>query len=102
MKFAESFDDKWFKLGLYFLYPLADADFHAERRHCTAAASVFQEYKQASIYVSVSPLQNNVSALGDLGALSWLAGMPASVYTGHESSTWLNSADVAPVYVRIR
>ena len=30
------------KLGLYFLRPLADADFHAERRRCTAAASVFQ------------------------------------------------------------
>ena len=30
------------KLGLYFLRPLADTDFHAERRRCTAAASVFQ------------------------------------------------------------
>ena len=30
------------KLGLYFLRPLADADVHAERRCCTAAASVFQ------------------------------------------------------------
>ena len=30
------------KLGSYFLRPLADADFHAERRRCTAAASVFQ------------------------------------------------------------
>ena len=33
---------KQIKLGLYFFCPLADADFHAERRRCTAAASVFQ------------------------------------------------------------
>ena len=30
------------KLGLYFLRPLADADFHTGRRRRTAAASVFQ------------------------------------------------------------
>ena len=30
------------KLGLYFLRPLADANFHAERRRCAAATSVFQ------------------------------------------------------------
>ena len=30
------------KLGLYFIRPLADADFHAERRCYTAAANVFQ------------------------------------------------------------
>ena len=89
------------ELGLYFLHPLADADIHAERRRCTAAASVFQrklrrawKSKQASVFVCASLLQNDVLALGDLGAISWLAGMPALVYAGLESSTWLNSADV--------
>ena len=44
----------------------------------------------ASVYVRIRPYQNNASALGDLGALSWLAGMPALVCAGLESSTSLN------------
>ena len=43
-----------------------------------------------SVYVRIRPYQNNASALGDLGALSWLAGMPALVCAGLESSTSLN------------
>ena len=43
--------------------------------------------RYTSAYV---PMQNNASALGDLGALSWLAGMPALVCAGLESSTCLN------------
>ena len=44
----------------------------------------------ASVYVRIRPYQNDASALGDLGALSWLAGMPALVCAGLESSTSLN------------
>ena len=44
----------------------------------------------ASVYVRIRPYQNNASALGDLGTLSWLAGMPALVCAGLESSTSLN------------
>ena len=36
------------------------------------------------------PMQNNASALSDLGALSWLAEMPALVCAGLESSTCFN------------
>ena len=43
--------------------------------------------RYTSAYV---PMQNNASALGDIGALSWLAGMPALVCAGLESSTCLN------------
>ena len=43
--------------------------------------------RYTSAYV---PMQNNASALGDLAALSWLAGMPALVCAGLESSTCLN------------
>ena len=43
--------------------------------------------RYTSAYV---PMQNNPSALGDLGALSWLAGMSALVCAGLESSTCLN------------
>ena len=45
----------------------------------------------ASVYGRIRPYQNNASALGDLGALSWLAGMPALVCAGLESSTSLNA-----------
>ena len=41
----------------------------------------------ASAYV---PMQDNASAHGDLGALSWLAGMSVLVCAGLESSTCLN------------
>ena len=41
----------------------------------------------ASVYV---PMQNNMSALGDLGVLSWLAGIAVLVCAGFESSTCLN------------
>ena len=44
----------------------------------------------ASVYVRIRPYQNDASALGDLGALLWLAGMPALVCAGLESSTSLN------------
>ena len=43
--------------------------------------------RYTSAYV---PIQNNASALGNLGALSWLAGMSAQVCAGLESSTCLN------------
>ena len=43
--------------------------------------------RYTSAYV---PIQNNVSVFGDLGALPWLAEMPALVCAGLESSTCLN------------
>ena len=60
---------------------------------------MYRSINRPAVYVRASPLQNNASILGDLGALSWLAGMPPLVYTGLKSSTWLNSADVC---VRLR
>ena len=41
-------------MGLYFLRPLADADVYAERRRCTAAASMFQrKLRRASVSIEI-------------------------------------------------
>ena len=89
------------KAGFILLASVSGRRNDAEGRRWTAAASELRrklrrawKYKQDSVYVRVSPLQNNASAPGDLLTLSWLAGMPALVYAGLESSTWLNSVDV--------